>query len=66
MGSPYFVVDVQAVRRTPDGDDLGAQLMKYLGCDQIGRAVCTIHHDLHTLERQIVGESALAKFDITP
>ena len=66
MGCAETVVDVQAIGRAADGDHLGTKLMKHHGRDVIGRAMRAVDHNLQALERQVVGERAFAKFDVTP
>ena len=65
VGSTHALVDVQAIGRTTDGNDIGTQLMKNLGRNLIGRAMGAIHHDLHALQGEVVAESAFAKFNVT-
>ena len=45
------VVDVAAVGRAADGNDLRAEVGQHARADFVGRAVCAIDHDLHA--RQI-------------
>ena len=61
-----FVVDVHSIRRAADGDHIGAQFVKHLGRNLVGRAMGCIDHDAQALEREVVGEHTFAKFDVTP
>ena len=64
VGSANAFVDVQAIGRTPDGDDIGTQFMKNLGCNLIGCAIGSIHHNFHALQAKVIAESAFAKLDV--
>ena len=39
--------------------------MEDFGRNLVGCAVCGVHHDFEPLEGQVIGKSALAKFDVT-
>ena len=58
------LVDIQAIGRTPNGNDIGTQFMKHLGCNLIGCAIGSIHHNLHALQGEVIAESAFAKLDV--
>ena len=64
VGRAHAFVDVQAVGRAADGHHFGTQLMEHLGRDLVGGPVGGVHHNLQALEGQVVGEGALAKFDV--
>jgi len=66
MRRANLMVDVQAIGRAANVQHICTQLMKHLGSDMVGRAMGRIDHNLQSLERQIVGESAFAKLDIAP
>ncbi len=57
-------VDVEAVRRNPDRDHLGAKLPQHLRCDAIGGAVGAIEHDPQTAEAQMARERRLGELHI--
>ena len=50
-GRSTAVVDVATVGRAADGDNLRAEVGQHTRTDFVGRAVCTVDHNLHT--RQI-------------
>ena len=66
MGGAHPLVDVQSVGRTANADHFSAQLVKYIGRDVIGRSVRGIHHDLQSLEGELVGTRTLAELNVTP
>ena len=66
VGGAHFIIDVQAVGRAADGDNLGAQLMKHHGRDLVGRAVRAIDHEFQSSECQVMGKGAFAKLDVAP
>ena len=57
-------VDVQPVRAAADGDHLGTQLVKNIGCHMVGGAMGGIDHDFQALQRQLAAEGALAELDV--
>ena len=66
VGGTESVIDVEAVGRATNGNHLSAEFMKHHRRDLVGRAIRTVHHNFHAFERQVVGECAFAKFDVTP
>jgi hypothetical protein len=60
------MVDIQAIGLTANGDNFSTQLMEHLGRYGVGSPVCGINHDFQAFERQVVGESTLAKLYIAP
>ena len=64
MGGTDFMVDVEPIGVTANRDHLGTQFVEHLGCDLIRRTMGTIHNNLHALERQVIGERALAEFNV--
>jgi hypothetical protein len=65
VGGAYAAVDVQTIGRTPQSDDVGAQFMKHFGGDLVGCTMGCVYNDPHTLEGQIMRESAFTKLDVT-
>src|SRR5437588_4967046 len=57
-------MDVRAVGRNADRDNLGPKLPKSLGRNVIRSAVGAIDHDLETVEPQMLGESVLGELDV--
>ena len=66
VGGTDLMVDIQAIGLTANGDHLGAQLMEHLGRNVVSGAMRGINHNFQAFERQVIGESALAKFNIAP
>ena len=62
----HAIVDIESVWSAANGHDFCAKLMKYLGRNMVGRTMGGIHHDLHALEGQVIGEGAFAKLNVTP
>ena len=65
-GRAAAVVDVDAVGRDADRDDLGAQLPQGRGRDLIGRAIGAIDDDLEPVEPQMLGKGRLGEVDVAP
>ena len=65
MGSTYFMVDIQAIWRAANGDDLCTQLVKHFGSNMVGRAMGSIYNDLEAFESELRRESAFTKLDVT-
>jgi hypothetical protein len=66
MGGTDLVVDIDAVRSTPNRQHLSTQLMKHLGGHLVGSAMGRIHHNFEALEGQIRRKRALAKLNVPP
>ena len=61
-----IVVDVEAVGRHPDRNNLGAQLPQRFGRHLVRRAVGAIDDDLQAIEPQMIGKRCLGEMDIPP
>ena len=59
-----LVIDVESVWLHPDGQHLGAQLVKHARCDLVGRAMGAVQGNAHAAQVQLIRKSALAEFDI--
>ena len=66
LGRAAVLVDVEAVGRDADRDDLGAELPQRLGRDVVGGAVGAIDHDLEAVEAQVLGKGRLGELDVAP
>ena len=66
MRGAHFVVDVQSIGRTADGQHLRTQFMEHFRRDVVRRTMRGIHHDLQAAQRQVLSEGALAKLDVPP
>ena len=66
VGCTDFVVDVQAIGCTADGDHLGTQLVEHLGSHLVRGAVRGIHHNFETLQGEVLRKRAFAELDISP
>ncbi len=64
MGRAAAVVDVGAVGRHAERDDVGAELPQRLGRDVVGGAVGAIDDDLEPVEPQPLGEGRLGEVDV--
>ena len=60
----HLVVDVQTVGRATNGNHLGTEFVKHFGGHLVGCAMRAIDHKFDTLECQVIGESAFAKFNV--
>ena len=57
-------VDIEPVRLVTDGDHFGAEFMEHRRRDVIPGAVRAIDDDFQSFEVELVGEGALAEFDV--
>ena len=64
-GRAHVAVDIKTVGRGADGNHLRAQFMQHRRRDVVARAVRAVHYDLQTMQIQIGGKGAFAKFNIT-
>ena len=63
-GRSAAVVDVGAIGRHPERDDVGAKLPQRLGRDLVSGAVGAIDHDLEPVEPELLGKGRLGEMDV--
>src|SRR5690606_12470264 len=58
------LIDIEAVRLTADGKNLGTQFAEDMGSNLVGSTVSSIYHNLHPRQIKLVGEGAFAKLNV--
>ena len=66
IGRTKPVVDIQTVWLGPDGNDISADLVQYIGSDVVGRTMRAIHDNLKAAKIQFGRDRALAELDVAP